>query len=158
MTRFILTICLLLFAALPLCAQEKANDVITLKNGVQIVGHIYKIDEENVYYRIGDEDFEYQISKQKVKEIRYANGNAKTFQKETSSAVRQAYQQKTFYNIEKVNENFFINHTYCKRSFHRTVREPVDRPRDTRPRMGCRLALDILNLSNDKKNAPKMCR
>lgn len=113
MKSFLLTICLLVFSAVvPLCAQETGNDVIVLKNGVRIVGHIYNEDNENYYYRLGDEDFEYLISKQKVKEVRRGNIRMeKVPAVGAPSAITRAYDR-----IEQVNEDFYINHTYCDKS------------------------------------------
>ncbi|MBP5715479.1 MAG: hypothetical protein J6W69_00005, partial [Bacteroidales bacterium] len=107
-----LTICLLVFAAVvPLCAQSSDSDVIVLKSGERIAAIVFKVDDSSIYYRLNGESVEYQVSKQKVQEIRYAIGRTEKFGEETPLAINQAYQR-----IEYVTDDFYINHDYSDRN------------------------------------------
>ena len=120
MKSFLLTICLLVFAAVvPLCAQSSDSDVIVLKSGERIAAIVFKVDDSSIYYRLNGESVEYQVSKQKVQEIRYAIGRTEKFSEETPLAMNQAYQR-----IEYVTDDFYINHDYSDRNaeYYRLVR------------------------------------
>ena len=113
MKSFLLTICLLVFAAVvPLCAQESDNDVIYLKSGERIESVVFKVDDNSVYYRLKGESVEYQVSKQKVLEVHFAVGRTEKFGEETPLAIQQMNSR-----LEWVNDSFYINHTYCEKSW-----------------------------------------
>lgn len=72
-------IVLIAFAFLLAVASLSAEDTIFLKNGEKLVVKIFRIDDDNIYYRHVGEEIDYQISKQKVSEIAFQNGRKEIF-------------------------------------------------------------------------------
>lgn len=70
---------LFIFALLVSVVSLYAEDTIVMKTGEKLAVKIFKIDDDNIYYKYTGEDIDYQTSKQKILKVIHQNGRKESF-------------------------------------------------------------------------------